>query len=1054
MPERRSGAAGGNEKVNRMVDDGKEVPLKEARVDRELLTRLFRKCFAIFAVMLTSIALTVDRTVKCASEPPEVVFISPTVVRTELIVDDLPWHADVVYLPEGDDAIGRITQYLARRRDINTVRIITHGGPGHLFLNGETVDEAWLRRRRERIESWGKALSQDADILLYACRTAENPEGRRLVRTLAEFTGADVAASTKALGGEENNWILDYRRGDIETPPIAVDGYPDHLETYTVTKITDDGTGDLGTLSRAINQSNGTTDVDDTIVFYLDSGNTVTLSAEPPAILALPAITDSVTLDGTNLASLTGSDVTVQVTIPGTSPYRVFNINASNETVTIKNMTIQGGDISGDLNGGGINITAGTVDLDECIVSGSKALYGGGICNYDGTLTISNSTISGNTAARSGGGIESVSYYGTATVTITNSTISGNTATFYGGGIESYAYYGTATATITNSTISGNTAQNRSGGGIESYAYYGTATATITDSIISGNTAARSGGGISNRGYDGNTPTATITDSTIRDNEVTNYGGGGIYNYDGTLTISNSTISGNTAARSGGGIFNYSYYSGSPTVTITNSTISGNTAARSGGGIFNYSYYSGSPTVTITNSTISGNTAQNRDGGGISSYNYDDDYNATATITNSTISGNTAARDGGAIDAGNYGDVTIENSTIANNHSDNDNSGDGHGGGISLYLCDLNVKNTIVANNIKGNEASTTADDYFRHSGTLTDNGYNAIGVTDTVGWSATGDWNDTDGDGTFTQVGTGLTGTLNLSETLADNGGPTQTLAITSYSSIAVGNGNTTETYDQRGVPRKNPPTIGAYEYLPVYRTDGGAGTSWSNEANWEFFDGSSWIGASEYPDADNSESINVRRDMNVDTNVSIDQTTVDPGATLTVDADKTLTVENFNGGDLTANGNINIASSGTLSINSGAAVNVAGNWTNWGTFTAGDGTVTFTGSEDSTLSGNSQNEFHNLTLNKDAPEGRLVFTSGNTVTVQNDMAITRGTLDLGACPHNLLLGGGLTIGTDGRWTQHGSSTPYVEFYGTDCTFSDGSTGGPQNLGHVKVDD
>ena len=55
--------------------------------------------------------------------------------------------------------------------------------------------------------------------------------------------------------------------------------------------------------------------------------------------------------------------------------------------------------------------------------------------------------------------------------------------------------------------------------------------------------------------------------------------GGGIYNI-GTLTLTNSTVSGNTAGANGGGIYNYS------TMTITNSTVSGNTAPVSGAGIY------------------------------------------------------------------------------------------------------------------------------------------------------------------------------------------------------------------------------------------------------------------------------------------------------------------------------------------------------------------------------------------------------------------------------------------------------------------------------------
>ena len=56
--------------------------------------------------------------------------------------------------------------------------------------------------------------------------------------------------------------------------------------------------------------------------------------------------------------------------------------------------------------------------------------------------------------------------------------------------------------------------------------------------------------------------------------------GGGIYNYKGSITITGSTISGNTASGSGGGIYNQG-----GSITITGSTISGNSSYYNGGGI-------------------------------------------------------------------------------------------------------------------------------------------------------------------------------------------------------------------------------------------------------------------------------------------------------------------------------------------------------------------------------------------------------------------------------------------------------------------------------------
>ena len=98
--------------------------------------------------------------------------------------------------------------------------------------------------------------------------------------------------------------------------------------------------------------------------------------------------------------------------------------------------------------------------------------------------------------------------------------------------------------------------------------------------------------------------TVSISGLTIRNGQGGN--GGGIENARTvTLTIINSTLSGN-AAGLGGGVFN------SGTLTIINSTFSSNMATQ-GGGIYN----SGSGMLTITNSTFSGNAASETGGGSL-----------------------------------------------------------------------------------------------------------------------------------------------------------------------------------------------------------------------------------------------------------------------------------------------------------------------------------------------------------------------------------------------------------------------------------------------------
>ncbi|MBI2913013.1 MAG: hypothetical protein HYY03_03745 [Chloroflexi bacterium] len=121
-------------------------------------------------------------------------------------------------------------------------------------------------------------------------------------------------------------------------------------------------------------------------------------------------------------------------------------------------------------------------------------------------------------------------------------------------------------------------------------------TLLLTDSEVTGNSASLigSGGGIWNSGV------ATLVRVTVSDNRALVQNGGGILN-EGTLIVRDSTVSGNVmeapfGSRLGGGI------ASGGSATLTNSTIAGNSAGVEGGGI-----YSGSGTLTLTNTVVSGN---------------------------------------------------------------------------------------------------------------------------------------------------------------------------------------------------------------------------------------------------------------------------------------------------------------------------------------------------------------------------------------------------------------------------------------------------------------
>jgi hypothetical protein len=272
---------------------------------------------------------------------------------------------------------------------------------------------------------------------------------------------------------------------------------------------------------------------------------------------------------------------------------------------------------------------------------------------------------------------------------------------------------------------------------------------------------------------------ATISGLTIR-NGHDNTLGGGIENETGaTLTITNSTITSNTAgsignpAVEGGGIYNLG------TLTIINSTVSANAAggiSGAGGGIFN------AGPLTIAGSTFSGNSAST--GGGI----HHATANTTMTVTNSTFNGNAAVAYGGACFNG--GTLQLTNSTISANSANT-------GGGI-LVFGPLQIGDTILN---KGNLGANIGS-------------FGVVTVT-SLGYNLSND----DGSGHLTGPGDQIN-TDPLLGPLQNNGGPTFTQALLP-GSPAINAGNPSFTpppvFDQRGPGfrrvRNGRIDIGSYE-------------------------------------------------------------------------------------------------------------------------------------------------------------------------------------------------------------------------------------------------
>lgn len=320
-------------------------------------------------------------------------------------------------------------------------------------------------------------------------------------------------------------------------------------------------------------------------------------------------------------------------------------------------------DIVCDITGGTIKDNAGHGVVGHAAEWGSPHRVG---------LTVDNTTITGN-----GNGVcMTASVTANSSVTLNNDNINNNTTgVMIGAGTLNIGEYNNVNVKnntsrgvcITNANsvgrinkaqITGNGKSADSGAGI-----YTLGTIYTTASTNVSNNKGAQGGGICG---DGNA-VLNINGTPIKDN--TAHGcGGGICSY-GTLNLSGSTLTGNTATGDGGAIW---YNKGN----ISGCGITGNTANNIGGGVS----FSGG-TSTLTNNHIDNNKADQ--GGGM----YMDGY---LTISSGTFSNNNASNNGGGILSN--GTITMNGGSITNNYSGWD------GGGVNSRVT-FNFNGGAIQNN-------------------------------------------------------------------------------------------------------------------------------------------------------------------------------------------------------------------------------------------------------------------------------------------------------------------------------------------------------------------
>ena len=588
---------------------------------------------------------------------------------------------------------------------------------------------------------------------------------------------------------------------------------------------------------------------------------------------ALPAIAGNITI--------IGNGDTIERT--GSTAFRLFDVSGGG-SLTLENLTLQGGlaqGASGQAADGGAIYSAGALTLNGVTVQSNTAqgssgasggagvaggngadAFGGGLYVAGGSVTLTNdTTLSGNHAyggngGNGGGGAKGTPHSGTGGA----GGAGGNGGNGTGGGL--YVAAGVVTPVILNNVnLNNNSARGGTGGnggfggnggdpangvgnpsigpggqggsagssgnGTGGGLYVAANSVTLSLATLNGNTASGGAGGVGGRGGFSASPSHVGFASGGSSSSGGSGEGGGMDVAQGSVNLSQDTLSDNKALGGNGGNVR----------ALVNGSPGGTGGNGAGGGL-----YAAAGSVLLSQNTLNGNTAQGGTGGTGSSGGDNGGSGGTgmggglylaanrATLSNSTLNDNNA-------NGGNGGNALIG--------GDGGDGANGSGGALAVAQGDVSLINdTVDANSAQGgsggNGGGTRSDLRGGNGGNSAGGGLyltggstsltNTIIAQDTVtagtagapgkggqagnGGSAT----DTDVSGSYSSDDDFIGGDPDLGP-LQNNGGPTQTMAPLPGSPVIDKGDSSAATlpeYDQRGYARivGSAVDIGADEY------------------------------------------------------------------------------------------------------------------------------------------------------------------------------------------------------------------------------------------------
>lgn len=418
--------------------------------------------------------------------------------------------------------------------------------------------------------------------------------------------------------------------------------------TFVVTNVNDSGPGSL---RQALLEANATMGAD---VIEITAVGVISL------LSPLPVITEALTIQGP------GADL---LAVDGGGNWRVLDSTAV--PITLSDLTIQRGNVSGaSANGGGIRSMGSLTLINVAVLSNTAQNHGGGV-HVLGDITVTNGLFQNNhTLNGVGGALRSNSI-----TTISGTQFLDNSAQGDGGAI-----FALGQLTITHTHFQGNQCR---AGSCDGGALFVFSETTLNHTQFLSNTAQDQGGGAAAPGV------LTITGGLFQNNQAVFGSGGGLFAQH-NATVQGSHFLSNTARNNGGGLYSLG------AVTVTAALFESNRSFFGPGGglyVFGAAYVNGTQFLR--------NVAYN--GGGFSQ-----GFTEDGRLINSLFAGNQATNGAAAaLLLASTGSVEVVHVTI-------DSQGVAGGTAIQALAGAVQINNTLITSHTIGisNTGGIITQDY------------------------------------------------------------------------------------------------------------------------------------------------------------------------------------------------------------------------------------------------------------------------------------------------------------------------------------------------------